>query len=146
MLSTRWQPWAEMNRLRNEMDRLFGRYGFQQQPRRFGASVFPPLNLWEDDDNLYIEAELPGFELDDLEIYVTGGNQLSIKGERKAPKLENGSWHRRERGFGSFSRVIELPSTVDNEHVTAEFKHGVLTITLAKSEQVKPRRIEVKAK
>lgn len=144
MLTSRWEPLAEMNRLRNEMDRLFGRYGFGQ-PRRYGASVFPPLNMWEDDNNLYVEAELPGFELGDLEIYVAGGNQLSIKGERKQPELEGGAWHRQERGFGSFSRVIELPSSVGNDKVSAEFQHGVLTITLPKSEEVKPRRIEVKS-
>lgn len=144
MLTTRWEPLAEMNRLRNEMDRLFGRYGFGQ-PRRQGPSVFPPLNMWEDDNNLYVEAELPGFELKDLEIYVTGGNQLSIKGERKQPELEGGAWHRQERGFGSFSRIIELPSSADNDNVSAEFKCGVLTITLPKSEEVKPRRIEVKS-
>jgi HSP20 family protein len=136
---------AEMHRLRNEMDRLFGRYGSGRSPRQFGMSVFPPVNLWEDDDNLYVEAELPGFELDELEIYVTGGNQLSVKGERKQPELTNGSWHRQERGFGNFSRMIELPSDVDCDKVSAEFKHGVLTIKLAKSEAVKPRRIEVKA-
>jgi len=144
MLTTRWEPLAEMNRLRNEMDRLFGRYGYGQ-PRRYGVNVFPPLNMWEDENSLYVEAELPGFELSDLEIYVTGGNQLSIKGERKQPELEGGAWHRQERGFGSFSRVIELPGSVDNDKVSAEFKHGVLTISLPKSEEVKPRRIEVKS-
>ena len=145
MLSTRWEPMAEMNRIQKEMNRLFGRYGGSSHPRQFGASVFPPVNLWEDDDNLYMEAELPGFELDDLEIYVTAGNQLSVKGVRKQPELTDGAWHRRERGFGNFSRVIELPSDVDCDKVVAEFKHGVLTISLAKSEEVKPRRIEVKA-
>ena len=143
MLGTRIEPWAEMNRLRNEMDRVFGRYG-GGQPRRFGASAFPAVNAWEDDDNLYVEAELPGFELDDLEMYVTGENQLSIKGQRKQPQLEGGTWHRQERGFGTFSRIIELPAAVDSEKVDAEFKLGVLRITLPKREEVKPRRIEVK--
>ena len=142
MLTTRWEPLAEMNRLRHEMDRLFGGAG---QSRRFGVSTFPLLNLWEDDDNLFVEAELPGFELNELEMYVTGGNQLSIKGERKQPELKDGTWHRQERGYGNFSRVIELPSAVDSDKVSAEFKHGVLTITLPKAEEVKPRRIEVKS-
>ncbi|MCH5376680.1 MAG: Hsp20/alpha crystallin family protein [Planctomycetes bacterium] len=143
MLMTRWEPWAEMNRLRDEMDRLFGRYGLAQ-PRSFGASVFPPLNLWEDDNNLYVEAELPGFELDELEIYVTGENQLSIKGERQQPSSEGGTWHRQERRHGHFQRSIELPSQVDTDRVSAEFKHGVLRITLSKSPAARPRRIEVK--
>ncbi len=143
MLATRWEPrsmWSEMNRLRDEMDRLFGGNGL----RRFSVSTYPPLNLWEDDNNLFVEAELPGFELSELEITVTGDNQLSIKGERKQPELEKGTWHRRERGFGSFNRMIELPQHVDAEGVSAEFKHGVLNVTMPKKEEAKPRRIEVK--
>lgn len=143
MLRTRWEPVAEMNRLRNEMERVFGRYGGGSS-RPGGVNPFPPSNLWEDDNSLYVEAELPGFELSDLELYVTGGNQLSIKGERKLPELEGGTWHRQERGYGGFSRVIELPCDVDRDKVSAEFKHGVLKISLPKSEEVKPRRIEVK--
>ena len=143
MLATRWDPFVEFNRMRDEMNRLFGRWNPSQR-LRFGYGVYPPLNLREDDDHLYVETELPGFELSDLEIYVTSSNQLSIKGERKRPELEGGSWHREERGYGKFSRSIELPSEVDSDKVSAEFKHGVLTVTLPKSEGVKPRRIEVK--
>lgn len=142
MLSTHWQPLAEMNRLRKEMDRLFGQY--QNGPARASHS-FPPLNMWEDNDHLYVEAELPGFELDDLEIYVTGGNQLSIAGERKQPEHKEGAWHRQERGFGTFRRSLELPGDVDSDKVSATFKHGILTLTMPKSEEVKPRRIQVQA-
>jgi HSP20 family protein len=133
--------WSEMNRLREEMDRVFGGDGL----RRVSESVFPPLNIWGNDENLYVEAELPGFELSDLEIYVSGNNQLSIKGERKVPEHEGGTWHRQERGFGSFSRMIDLPEPVDAEHVSAEFSAGVLTITMPKREEAKPRKIEVKS-
>ncbi len=143
MLATRWEPMAQMNRLRHEMDRLFDRWD-EDRPGRSSRSAFPPLNMWESDDNMYVEAELPGFELEDLEILVTGGNQLSIKGERMPPKLEGGTWRRRERGFGKFSRSIELPNDVDAENVSAELKLGVLTISLPKREEVKPRKIEVK--
>ena len=144
---TRWQPFgdvrSEMNRLHDEMNRLFGRYA--NGGREFSPSGYPPLNLWEDEDHLYVEAELPGFDLNDLEMYVTGENQLSIKGERKRSELGAGTWHRQERGYGAFSRLIELPSPVDSDQVSGEFKNGVLTITLPKKEEVKPRRIEVKA-
>ena len=99
--------------------------------------------MWEDGDHLYVEAELPGLDLNDLEIHVTGDNQLSLQGERKRPAEEEGDWHRRERSFGAFSRVVELPADVDCEKVAATFKHGVLTITLPKREELKPRRIEV---
>jgi len=148
MSRTRWQPlgtvWPEMNRLQEEMEQWLGHLGMND-PRRSAGSVYPPLNAWEDDNNLYVEAELPELELSDLEIFVNGDNQLSIKGERKEPERENGTWHRRERGHGSFSRMGQLPQYVDSEKVTAELKYGVLTITLPKRKEAKPRRVEVKA-
>ncbi|WP_153558214.1 Hsp20/alpha crystallin family protein [Roseimaritima sediminicola] len=139
MLSTRWEPWTELNRLSREMDRLFGRSG---ESSAMGSGTFPALNVWEDDDSLFVEAELPGFNASDLEIYVTG-NQLTIKGVRQAPEREGGTWHRQERGYGSFHRMIELPVRVDGDKVSAESEQGVLRVTLPKSEAVKPRRIEV---
>jgi HSP20 family protein len=141
MLSTRWEPWTELNRLSREMDRLFSRGG---NGGVMGVGTFPALNVWEDDDNLYTEAELPGFCMEDMEIYVTG-NQLTIKGERKPPQHDGGTWHRQECGYGKFSRMVELPGDINGENVSAEFKNGVLKVTLPKSEAVKPRRIEVKA-
>ena len=148
MLTTRWQPfgtvWPETNRLQEEMEQWLGRH-VMSDPRQLARSVYPPLNLWEDDNNLYVEAELPELELSDLEIVVDGDNQLSIKGEHKRPEQENGMWHRHERGHGSFSRMGELPQYVDSDKVTAELKHGVLTITLPKRQEAKARRIKVKA-
>jgi HSP20 family protein len=148
MLTTRWQPldtmWSGMNRLQKEVEQRLGCLEMNA-PRRSVQGVYPPLNLWEDDNNLYVEAELPELELTDLEIVVNGDNQLSIKGERKQPEREDGTWHRQERGHGEFSRAGELRQYVDSEKVTAEFKHGVLTITLPKREEAKARRIEVKA-
>lgn len=149
MLTTRWQPLVEwgrdFNRLRNEMDRLFDQFG-GAGPRSFGAGLYPAVNMWEDENSVYVEAELPGFELNELEMYVTGENQLSIKGERKQPQLQDsGAWHRLERGYGAFGRTVELPYPVDSDKVSAEFQHGVLSITLPKAEAAKPRRIEVKA-
>lgn len=146
MLSTRWQPfsdlWSEMNRLQDEMNRVFGRRGNGYGMR---APGYPALDLWQDSENLYVEAELPGMDLHDLEIYVTGGNQLTIKGERKAPEIEGGTWHRQERGYGSFSRLLELPQDVDEEKVEAEFRNGVLTISMPKRAEAKPRKIAVKS-
>ena len=143
MLTTRWEPWSELNLLSREMDRLFHRGG-NENASLSGIGNFPALNIWEDDQNLYAEAELPGFSVDDLEIYVTG-NQLTLKGQRRPPELETAMWHRRERGYGTFSRVVELPGDIDGDSVAAEFKLGVLRITLPKSEKLKPRRIEVDA-
>ncbi len=148
MLTTRWQPfdttWPGINRLQEEMEQWSGRLAMND-PRRFAPIIYPPLNLWEDDDNLYVEAELPELELTDLEIVVDGDNQLSIKGERKQPQQEKGMWHLQERGHGSFSRTGELPQYVASDKVTAELKHGVLTITLPKRKEAKARRVEVNA-
>ena len=148
MLTTRWQPlgtvWPGMNRLQEEIQQWLGRFG-TNDPQRRAQGVYPPLNLWEDDNNLYVEAELPELVLTDLEIVVNGGNQLSITGQRKQPEQENGMWHLQERGHGRFSRMVELPQYVDSDKVTAEFQHGVLSITLPKRQEVKSRRVEVKA-
>jgi HSP20 family protein len=142
MLS-RWEPFVGINRLQTELNRLFDQWGVRTP--QYAQSAFPPLNVWEDGDAYFVEAELPGLSLDDLEIYVSAGNQLSIKGDRKQPALEKGTWHRREREFGSFSRMVELPAEVDADRVSAEFRDGVLTITLPKSKETKPRKIAVKA-
>ncbi|TWU27634.1 Hsp20/alpha crystallin family protein [Bythopirellula polymerisocia] len=151
MLATRWSPWndwtemqSQMGRLQNQMNSLFGRYG-TANGSSFAPRSYPALNVWENDEQLLVEAELPGMELSDMEIYVNGGNQLSLKGERKVPSSEEGTWHRRERGYGKFARVIELPHLVDPDKVQASFKHGVLTIKLPKQEASKPRKIQVKA-
>jgi HSP20 family protein len=146
MSATRWQPaemWTEMNRLHDEMNRLFGRQG-DGRGRQFAAS-YPAINMWETDEQLVVEAELPGFEMSHLEVSVEAGNQLSIQGDRTQPELEQGSWHRQERGFGKFARVITLPTEVDTEAVEARFKLGVLTIVMPKRAEAKPRRIEVRA-
>lgn len=144
MLVTRWKPfggvWDEMQRLHSEMNRAFDRASSQTRPF---AAAYPTLNVWDDGENLQVEAELPGMELSDLEIYVSADNQFTIKGERKASSAENAKWHRRERGIGSFSRTITLPVAVDQEKVTAAFAHGVLKVTLPKAPEVKPRRIPV---
>lgn len=145
MLTTRWHPFvdfqSDMNRARDEMDRLFGRYTGRRFP--LAASSYPLLNISEDDDRVYVEAELPGMEMNDLDILVQG-NQLSIKGQRPKPSSEDKTWHRQERGYGKFSRLVELPFDLDQTKVEAQFRNGVLTITLPKREESKPRRIEVK--
>jgi HSP20 family protein len=129
--------------MHDEMNRLFDRWGLNA-PRAGLHGGYPLLNLWEDDNHVYVEAELPGFDLKDLDVMVTGDNQLSLKGERKQLELEGGKWHRQERGFGSFNRLVELPCPVESQNVDANFKNGVLTIKLPKRAELKPRRIEVK--
>lgn len=149
MLMTRWDPftdlWGKMNQFREGMDRLFDSVGLGDGPWPALAAAYPGVNVWEDSDNVYAEAELPGMELSDLEIYVTRGDQLTIKGERKQPTSGSAFWHRQERGFGRFARVLTLPVVVDPDKVEARLHNGVLTITMPKSETARPRKITVKA-
>jgi HSP20 family protein len=149
MAFARWQShdplWNHMQQLQSEMNHLFSRWnGGGSRPA--ATPAYPPLNVWEDKDGLRIEAELPGLDLNDLEIFVTGDHELTIKGQRRPIKLEKGTWHRQEREFGSFSRVLSLPSEVDRDKVEASFENGVLTLTLPKKAAARPRKIEVKAK
>ncbi len=135
--------WREMNRLQEELSQLLGPLGLDGRGRP-AAGGFPALNLWEDESSVYVEAELPGLTFEEIEIYVTGGDQLTIKGERKEPQAKDGVWHRQERGFGSFNRTITLPMPVEADKVEAQLQHGVLTVRLPKGETAKPRKITVK--
>jgi HSP20 family protein len=103
---------------------------------------YPQISLWQDENNYYLESELPGCALEDLDLSICG-SQLTLKGERKTPQLENGQWLRQERGAFKFNRTVELPDEVDAENVSAALSNGVLTITLGKHAEVKPRRIEI---
>lgn len=149
MFWSRWTSlsnpvWSQLNDLQGEVNRLVDQWG--DRGRHFlGVPSMPAMNLWEDADTLHLEAELPGLEMKDLEIYVTGQNQLTLKGERKPPVFDKAVHHRQERGFGSFVRTISLPAVVDENNVEARFDQGVLKIRMAKHEAAKPRKIEIKA-
>src|SRR5207249_3287694 len=97
MFLSRWQQfnpvWNQLHQLQGEMNRLFDRWNEGSRPWTQEAA-FPPVNVWEDADAVFVEAELPGLDLKDLEIYVTGGNQVTIKGERKPNAPDKGVWHR----------------------------------------------------
>jgi HSP20 family protein len=144
----RWQSlnpvWSQLQNLQEEMNHLFDRWSGEGR-RFFGLGGYPAVNVWEDNDAVLVEAELPGLDLKDLEIFVVGGNQLTIKGERKPVTVEKGLWHRQERGHGAFNRVLTLPFAVDPDKVDAKFENGVLTVRLAKHESAKPRKIAIKA-
>jgi HSP20 family protein len=142
---SRWQPfspvWNQLQQLQSEMNRLFNRWGDDGGR----TQAYPAVNVWEDAEHVYVEAELPGLDLKDLELHVTGNNQLTIKGQRTAKLPEKSVLHRQERGFGNFVRVLTLPFDVDAARVDARFEHGVLTVQLAKHASARPRKIAVKA-
>lgn len=105
---------------------------------------FPAVNIWEDRDNFYAEAEIAGVAQSDLEVF-TIGDELTVRGKRPAEPESALTYHRRERGVGEFERVIRLPADVNADNVQAKLHNGVLTITMPKAEQAKPRKIIVNA-
>jgi len=135
--------WNQLQQFQGEMNRLFDRWN-DNGSRQTGWANYPPMNVWEDGDTLRVETELPGLKLDDLEIFVTGNNQLTLKGERQAEVPEKNVRHRQERGFGKFVRSVTLPFAVDANNVDARLENGVLQINLAKHESAKSRKIVVK--
>jgi HSP20 family protein len=137
--------WNQLQHLQSGMNGLLNRWNGDGGQAPGMAAAYPAVNIWEDAESVHVEAELPGLEQEDLEIHITGGNQLTIKGERKEKVPEKGIWHRQERGFGSFVRVLTLPIEVDREKVEARFENGILLVKLAKQESSKPRKIIVKS-
>ncbi len=135
-------------RCRHGLDDLFGELFEAFSPsvmvRPPARGVFPPVNVREDEQTLYVEAELPGLKMADIEVYVMG-DELTIKGQHKDECGEDVTHHRRERGTGSFNRVLRLPVEVDAKKVQATLCNGVLTIELPKVEAAVPRKIEVKS-
>jgi HSP20 family protein len=112
---------------------------------RLTAAAFPPVNVWEDADAFHLEAELPGMTQEQVHIAVTNRNQVTIQGERLGEEDGKGRWHRRERGFGRFQRVLRLPLPVEADKVEAKLEDGLLRVTLPKGEEARPRKIAVKA-
>jgi len=127
------------------MNRLFSDFFGPETRWAFGRGrSFPAINVWEDGDKLFVEAELPGVKSDTLDVTVVG-DELTIKGERPSRAEDELTFHRRERGTGSFTRVVRLPVEVDANQVDASLSNGVLLIMLPKSEAAKPRKVQVKA-
>ena len=139
-----WSAFDQLTNLRDEINRLF------ESPVENGSShVFntwaPALDVFEDNDNLIVQAELPGMKKEDIEISLHD-NAVTISGERKnEKKYENGKTSREERFFGRFTRSITMPKHVDGSRVKATYKDGLLTVTLPKAEEAKPRQIQIQA-
>jgi HSP20 family protein len=132
----------EMDRMRRRMDRVLDAFsGGGGLPAISG--VFPPIKVREENGTIHVEAEVPGIRAEDIDISVTG-RTLTLKGERKPEEASGASFHRRERGYGSFHKAVTLPEDVNAEAIEAECKDGVLKIVLPKAEHAKPRKIAVK--
>jgi len=145
MSNTRYDPFRDLRALQDEVNRLFS----SNLPRGFGdegiarGAWTPNVDIYENKDNIVLEAELPGMNRDDFELTVEN-NVLTLRGERRFEKRdESDNYHRVERAYGQFSRSFTLPQTVSPENAAAEYKNGVLRVVLLKREEVKARRIEI---
>lgn len=142
-------PFRRMSNLRDEIDQVFDRM-FQSpwdvtRENQFMAGWTPSIDLYEDKDSLVVKAELPGMKKEDIDISLHEG-LLTISGERKQEKKEKSAeTYRSERFVGRFQRTFTLPTKVDDARITAAYKDGVLTVTLPKSEEAKPKQITVNA-
>lgn len=133
--------WGALGDLQREVGRLFE--GFEPLHAFRMPRPFPALNLHDAQDRYLVTVELPGVSPDDIELSVTG-ETLTLRGERKRPEgVADESYRRQERPFGRWSRSINLPERIDGNAVAAEFHNGILTITLPKAEEAKPRQITV---
>jgi HSP20 family protein len=145
MAIVRFEPYCGTSSAQNQFDR-FLREAFSPA---FGAGEAstrtwaPPVDIYENGDNLVLKAELPGINPDDVEIRVED-NTLYLKGERKFEKeVKEQNYHRVERSYGTFTRTFSLPNSVDADKVAANYKDGVLTLTMPKKEEAKPKTIKI---
>jgi len=140
----RWEPFREAVSLRDAMNQLFQESFVRPgQNGPSGSTGTLPLDVRETPDAFVVQASLPGFKPDDVQITVHG-DTVVIRGEHKAEeKKDEGTWHLRERRAGSFQRAFSLATPVDSDKADAQFENGVLTLTLPKSEKAKPKQIKI---
>lgn len=146
-----WDPFREMEALRREVERAFEDFG-QGRPSMWrsaflpgvSARSYPLINVAEDRDNVYIEALAPGLDPQSLEVSVQDST-LRVAGEKTPIKadIKPEAYHRAERGAGRFVRTLTLPTAIDADKVKAEYKNGLLLLTLPKHEKAKPKQISV---
>ncbi|OPX19765.1 MAG: molecular chaperone [Desulfobacca sp. 4484_104] len=144
---TEWRPFREVSRLRREMDRLWDDYfgPGRRALKPLETEWAPVVDISESADQVTVKAEIPGLEPKDIDISLSG-DLLTIKGEKKSEREEKDeNYHLVERSYGSFSRSLRLPVSVEADKIEASYKQGVLTITCPKKEEVKAKAIEIKA-
>lgn len=147
MTITRYDPFRDLRNLQEEVNRLFtGTAGRSFDDEGIARGAWSPsVDIYENKDQIVLEAELPGMNRDDFDLTVEN-NVITLRGERRFEKKEDtDNYHRVERAYGSFTRSFTLPNTVTGEGASADYRNGVLRVTLPKREETKARRIEVKS-
>jgi HSP20 family protein len=144
MAIARWDPFREVQALQNRVNSLFRDINGESDPLA-AASFAPPVDIYEDDKKVVLKLEVPGIDEKDLDVRMEN-HTLTVKGERKMEKEEKEeNFHRIERRYGSFFRAFTLPSTVDAEHIKADYRNGVLNVELTKKPEAQPKQIKVNA-
>src|SRR4051794_18870457 len=146
--TARWAPLQHLSTLRDEIDRFFESPlpSLEEGMQPFMSGWSPALDVYEDKDNVFVKAELPGMKKEAIEISLQDG-VLTLSGERKSEKEQHeGEIHRSERFVGRFQRTLTLHASVDVEKVKATYQDGILTVTLPKAETAKPKQIQVKSR
>lgn len=142
---TRWEPMREMMTLREAMDQLFND-AFTRPISMGSVAASPAVDLYQTRDEVVVKAALPGLKADEVQISITE-DVLSLRGEfKQETEQKEATYHLREQRYGSFERVLRLPTAVQTDKARAEFENGILTITLPKAEAVKPKSIAIKVK
>jgi len=145
----RWSPFREMEEMERRINDVFGRPLLPAIWRRTPVEEMgwaPAIEMFEKDDKFMVKAELPGMKEEDIDVSVVG-DTLTIKGERKAEsEVKEEDYYCCERSYGSFTRSITLPSSVDAKNIEASYENGVLEVSLPKAAEVKPKKITVSAK
>ena len=147
MTVTRYDPFRDLRNLQEEVNRLFtGNIGRTYDDEGIARGSWnPSVDIYENKDQIVLEAELPGMSREDFDLTIEN-NVITLRGERRFEKKEDTeSYHRVERAYGSFTRSFTLPNTVTGEGATADYRNGVLRVTLPKREETKARRIEIKS-
>jgi HSP20 family protein len=142
----RWEPLRDLVSTHDHFNQLFNETfarAFGDQKEVSLRTWVPPVDICETEDSLVLKAELPGIKPDDVEIRVED-NTLYLKGERKFEKeVKDENFHQVERSYGTFSRSFSLPSSIDSDKVKAEYQNGILTLTMPKREEAKPKTIKI---
>jgi HSP20 family protein len=139
----RWNPFRELGTLQEEMNRLFEGFTRRNLPTEAGAVWSPVADIIEDENNYVLKAELPGFKKEEVEVQIEN-RTLTLRGERKLEKeVKEETYHQIERSYGRFVRSFTLPTSIEAEKITAEFKDGVLQVVMPKAEGAKPKLIPV---
>jgi HSP20 family protein len=146
MALVRWNPWGELNTLHDQMDQLFQQVFGEPLARNDGGdTVTLPVDVRQTDTSYVLEASVPGFRPEDVEVTFDNG-VLTIRGERRDDtEQKEGGYVRRERRLASVFRQVSLPSEVEPDRITAGFEHGVLTVTVPRVPRAQPKRIPVTA-